>query len=64
MIYPYAVKANGCWYAPGQDVPTATAETDTVSESANQSGGNPVEEVQPETVVESAPTKRGRKKAE
>ena len=67
MKYPYAVKANGKWYRPGQEVPEdkPIAKEETAIESANQ-GCNPlIEEVQEQTAkpetVEDAPKRRGRK---
>ena len=71
MIYPYAVKHNGKWYRPYDEVPD-TVKTD---ESANQRGIPLIEEVrgadetaETETVetdnsapVEDVPRKRGRK---
>lgn len=73
MTYPYAVKFNGKWYRPGEDVPNtanpvAEKATETVEESAIQPVISRVEEVQPETAaesekaVENAPKRRGRKK--
>ena len=55
MTYPYAVKFNGKWYRPNENVPN-----DTASESAIQPVISQVEEVQPETVVEDEPKRRGR----
>ena len=66
MKYPYAVKHNGKWYRPYEEVPD-TVKTD---ESANQRGIPLIEEVRgaDETVetdnsapVEDVPKKRGRK---
>ena len=47
MKYPYAVKANGKWYQPNEDVPTEP-EKEPVDESANQMDVSPVKEVQAE----------------
>jgi hypothetical protein len=61
MTYPYAVKFNGKWYRPNEDVPdTAKA----VEESAIQPVISQVKEVQPEKVVEDEPKRRGRKRKE
>lgn len=61
MTYPYAVKFNGKWYRPNEDVPD-TAKT--VEESANQPVISQVKEVQPEQAVEDEPKRRGRKRKE
>lgn len=62
MKYPYAVKANGKWYRPNEEVPDGTiSKMETVDESANQRGIPLIEEVQAEKAVEDAPKKRGRK---
>ena len=67
MTYPYAVKFNGKWYRPNENVPDGTTETaaaiDDV-ESANLTVDTQVKEVQPETVVEDEPKKRGRRRKE
>lgn len=59
MKYPYAVKANGKWYQPNEDVPTEP-EKEPVDESANQIDVSPVKDVQAELPVEDASRKRGR----
>lgn len=74
MTYPYAVKYNGKWYRPNEDVPdTAKPVVEkkpvTVEESAIQPVISQVKEVQPEpTVVEPAvedePKRRRRKHEE
>ena len=66
MTYPYAVKFNGKWYRPNEHVPDeAVLKTETVEEeSAIQPVISQVEEVQPETVVEDEPKRRGRRRKE
>jgi len=61
MTYPYAVKFNGKWYRPNEDVPD-TAKT--VEESAIHPVISQVKEVQPEQAVEDEPKRRGRKRKE
>lgn len=64
MKYTYAVKSNGKWYQPGEDVPESTPTTETASERANQQEIVQVEEVQSAEVpltVEDEPKRRGRK---
>ena len=62
MKYPYTVKFNGNWYAPGEDVPDGTADNKpAVSESANQRNIPQIEEVQSESTVEGDSRRRGRK---
>ena len=64
MKYTYAVKSNGKWYQPGEDVPEITPTTETAGERANQHGIAQVEEVQSAEVpltVEDEPKRRGRK---
>lgn len=73
MTYPYAVKFNGKWYRPNEDVPDTAkpvveTATDTVEESAIQPVISQVKEVQPETAdvsekaVEDEPKRRGRRR--
>ena len=76
MTYPYAVKFNGKWYRPNEDVPDTAkpvveTATDTVEESAIQPVISQVKEVQSEsdleqseTAVEDEPKRRGRKRKE
>ena len=75
MTYPYAVKFNGKWYRPNEDVPDAQAKEKPVEvnvlldESAIQPVISQVKEVQPESVVsepavEDEPKRRGRKRKE
>lgn len=75
MTYPYAVKFNGKWYGPNDDVPDAQAKEKPVEvnvlldESAIQPVISQVKEVQPESVVsesavEDEPKRRGRKRKE
>ena len=69
MTYPYAVKYNGEWYRPGENVPdtakpVAEKAPETVEESAIQPVVPQIEEVQPETVVEGEPKRRRRRKSE
>ena len=69
MTYPYAVKFNGKWYRPGENVPDNTAKEpekviETVEESAIQTVNSQVKKVQPETVVEGEPKRRRRRKSE
>ena len=68
MTYPYAVKFNGKWYRPNEDVPdTAKPVVETVTtveESAIQPVISQVKEVQPEQAVEDEPKRRGRKRKE
>jgi hypothetical protein len=68
MTYPYAVKFNGKWYRPNEDVPdTAKPVVETartVEESAIQPVISQVKEVQPEKAVEDEPKRRGRKRNE
>lgn len=66
MTYPYAVKCNGKWYRPGENVPdmaeNAVEKTAGTVESAIQPVSSQVEEVQSETVVEAEPKRRGRRR--
>lgn len=72
MTYPYAVKFNGKWYRPNEDVPdTAKPVVETakaVEESAIQPVISQVKEVQPESAdvsekaVEDEPKRRGRRR--
>jgi hypothetical protein len=72
MTYPYAVKFNGKWYRPNEDVPdTANLVVETaktVEESAIQPVISQVKEVQPESAdvsekaVEDEPKRRGRRR--
>ncbi len=71
MTYPYAVKIDGKWYRPNEDVPDTAkpvVETEkTVEESAIQPVISQVKEVQPEPVVsepavEDEPRRRGRRR--
>lgn len=64
MTYPYAVKFNGKWYRPNEDVPDATISKKENVESAIQPVISQVKEVQPETAVEDEPKRRGRKRKE
>lgn len=69
MTYPYAVKYNGKWYRPNEDVPdtakpVAEKAPETVEESAIQPVISQVKEVQPEQAVEDEPKRRGRKRKE
>lgn len=65
MTYPYAVKIDGKWYRPNEDVPDTAkpvVETETVEESAIQPVISQVKEVQPERAVEDEPRRRGRRR--
>ena len=67
MTYPYAVKFNGKWYRPGENVPDNTVKQpekviEAVEESAIQPVVPQIEEVQPETVVEGEPKRRRRRR--
>lgn len=74
MTYPYAVKYNGKWYRPGEDVPDNQAKEKPVEVNVLLDGReiqpviSQVEEVQPEIAdhsemaVENVPNRRGRKK--
>lgn len=74
MTYPFAVKYNGKWYRPNEDVPDTAkpvveTATDTVEESAIQPVISQVKEVQSEsdfeqseTAVEDEPKRRGRRR--
>lgn len=75
MTYPYAVKFNGKWYRPNEDVPETQTEEKPITanilldESAIQPVISQVKEVQPESVfnepaVEDEPKRRGRKHKE
>lgn len=69
MTYPFAVKYNGKWYRPNEDVPDTAkpvveTATDTVEESAIQPVISQVKEVQPEQAVEDEPKRRRRKRNE
>ena len=64
MTYPYAVKFNGKWYRPNEDVPDATISKKENVESAIQPVISQVKEVQPETAGEDEPKRRGRKRKE
>lgn len=67
MTYPYAVKFNGKWYRPNEEVPDTAKpviEPEKVEESAIQPVISQVKEVQPETAVEDEPKRRGRKRKE
>lgn len=68
MTYPYAVKFNGKWYRPNEDVPdTAKPVVETVTtveERAIQPVISQVKEVQPEQAVEDEPKRRRRKRNE
>ncbi len=71
MTYPYAVKHNGKWYRPGENVPDGQPEkTESIAKAAEKASNeesaiqpviSQVEEVQPEKVVENEPKRRGRK---
>ena len=61
MTYPFAVKYNGKWYRPNEDVPDTAkpiveTATDTVEESAIQPVISQVKEVQPESDLEQSET--------
>lgn len=74
MTYPFAVKYNGKWYRPNEDVPDTAkpiveTATDTVEESAIQPVISQVKEVQPksdlkqsETAVEDESKRRRRRR--
>lgn len=63
MTYPYAVKHNGKWYRPNENVPDETiSKTETIEESAIQPVISQVKEVQPVTTVEDEPRQRGRRR--
>ena len=74
MTYPFAVKYNGKWYRPNEDVPDTVkpvveTATDTVEKSAIQPVISQVKEVQSEsdleqseTAVEDEPKRRGRRR--
>lgn len=70
MTYPYAVKFNGKWYRPNEDVPNTQTEekTNTVNILLDGRAIQPVisqvKEVQPEQAVEDEPKRRGRKRKE
>lgn len=70
MTYPYAVKFNGKWYRPNEDVPDTQTEekTNTVNILLDGRAIQPVisqvKEVQPEQAVEDEPKRRGRKRKE
>lgn len=75
MTYPYAVKFNGKWYRPNEDVPDAQAKENPVEVNVLLDGSaiqpviSQVKEVQPESVVsepavEDEPKRRGRKRKE
>lgn len=70
MTYPYAVKFNGKWYRPNEDVPDTQTEekTNTVNILLDGRAIQPVisqvKEVQPEKVVEDEPKRRRRKREE
>lgn len=70
MTYPYAVKFNGKWYRPNEDVPDTQTEEKPVEvnvlldESAIQPVISQVKEVQPEQTVEDEPKRRGRRRKE
>lgn len=59
MTYPYAVKYNGKWYRPFEEVPETEEKVD---ESAIQPVISQVEEVQLEKAVEDEPRQRGRRR--
>lgn len=62
MKYPYAVKANGKWYRPNEDVPETTISiAESVVESTKQRNIPQIEEVQPAKVVEGDSRRRGRR---
>lgn len=61
MTYPYAVKHNGKWYRPFEEVPDETISKNEIVESAIQPVISQVEEVQPEKAVEDEPRRRGRR---
>lgn len=61
MTYPFAVKYNGKWYRPNEDVPDTAkpiveTATDTVEESAIQPVISQVKEVQPKSDLEQSET--------
>lgn len=62
MTYPYAVKHNGKWYRPFEEVPDETVFKKEIVESAIQPVISQVKEVQPEKAVEDEPRRRGRRR--
>lgn len=64
MTYPYAVKFNGKWYRPHDEVPDANVSKTEKVESAIQPVISQVKEVQPEQAVEDEPKRRRRKREE
>lgn len=69
MKYAYAVKANGKWYRPNEEVPESTVSQKgnvnvsvTVDASAIQPVVSQVKEVQSEKAVEDEPRQRGRRR--
>lgn len=70
MTYPYAVKFNGKWYRPNEDVPETQTEEKPITANVLLDGSaiqpviSQVKEVQPEQAVEDEPKRRGRKRKE
>ena len=70
MTYPYAVKFNGKWYRPNEEVPDTKVEEKPTSANVLLDGRaiqpviSQVNEVQPETAVEDEPKRRRRKRSE
>lgn len=68
MTYPYAVKFNGKWYRPNEEVPDETISKNEIVESAIQPVISQVKEVQSEhsvmneQAVEDEPRRRGRRR--
>lgn len=68
MTYPYAVKFNGKWYRPNEDVPDEQAKENPVEVNVLLDGSaiqpviSQVEEVQSEKAVEDEPRRRGRRR--
>lgn len=67
MKYPYAVKANGKWYRPGEEVPNAKVEESPIVTNILLDGSEiqtdipHVNEEQPELPADDEPKRRGRK---
>lgn len=69
MTYPYAVKFNGKWYRPNEEVPDETVSKKETIESAIQPVISQVKEVQPQNAIveqaaEDEPKRRGRRRKE
>lgn len=67
MTYPYAVKHNGKWYRPFEEVPDTQTEEKTNTANVLLDGRaiqpviSQVDEVQSEKAVEDEPRRRGRR---